>query len=795
MVPGGAVADRLSMPSYFARVVIWTWTASRGIAECLHVLCMLTRVMFEAGNVQFLKLAKVWLIRLVTGGSTTLLCGQLVQTNFWPGRGDDVPTTLLAINSLLHWMWLLLQLRALPATGKKLLPIIKSIKTVAPMLLIVFFLMMAFVHSFWALDLEMAGDVRFFEVANLLFTGENLFVSRQDLDDEPAGKRVLLMGFTLTGLFVFLACALNIFIAVMGDCYDLEQERMTCSFLQERARICCSACLGLKLHRNGVWPGAAATFLAAAVIVVGVVVHMFVSAALGAWAVAAGLASTVELLSAWRVANITHKWSDRYLWLCYRDSVDEHVFLTAAVADDAVDLGRSTRLKQHLHCRVQDMEDKMGEMMRRQDSLLEMMGQQSSLLERQLEDQAELRAAVSQLRASQREQGEVCRELLQLQQAASRSAGEASRIGRAFCRASERRPAGAQPALRDRRQGLRAKRRRLLRELAALPQELPGPPGAEAFAEQQFLALCAGARVDLNEHGYPLRADAKDCQHYVNTGECKYGAQCRYNHPCFSRASSKSGDDWQKSKWARGSWEEWKTGKDENWRKEGRSDSGDAWHQENNSRGYVASERWEDWKTGMADTWQKGAPPKQQEWTDRYAQGRDAEVKLNESGYPRRADAKDCEHYVRTGECKFGAQCRYNHPSSGRASSAGQWAASQGQDSTSRQSAWQSDASHASFQTARRWEERKNGKAEHWQQENKESQPRQQEWREPREWSRDADAELNAKGFPLRPGEQDCQHYVKTGECKFGAQCKWNHPEYSSRIPAFELALSRLCSR
>lgn len=31
--------------------------------------------------------------------------------------------------------------------------------------------------------------------------------------------------------------------------------------------------------------------------------------------------------------------------------------------------------------------------------------------------------------------------------------------------------------------------------------------------------------------------------------------------------------------------------------------------------------------------------------------------------------------------------------------------------------------------------------------------------------------------LPERPDQPDCQHYMKTGGCKFGASCKYNHPK------------------
>ena len=36
--------------------------------------------------------------------------------------------------------------------------------------------------------------------------------------------------------------------------------------------------------------------------------------------------------------------------------------------------------------------------------------------------------------------------------------------------------------------------------------------------------------------------------------------------------------------------------------------------------------------------------------------------------------------------------------------------------------------------------------------------------------------EMTSEGYPVRPGQGDCSFYMKTGQCKLGARCKWNHP-------------------
>ncbi|KAJ6379621.1 hypothetical protein OIU76_016295 [Salix suchowensis] len=35
---------------------------------------------------------------------------------------------------------------------------------------------------------------------------------------------------------------------------------------------------------------------------------------------------------------------------------------------------------------------------------------------------------------------------------------------------------------------------------------------------------------------------------------------------------------------------------------------------------------------------------------------------------------------------------------------------------------------------------------------------------------------MDAGPYPVRPGEPDCSYYIRTGLCRFGATCRFNHP-------------------
>ncbi|KAL7479508.1 hypothetical protein ACHAW6_005235 [Cyclotella cf. meneghiniana] len=81
-----------------------------------------------------------------------------------------------------------------------------------------------------------------------------------------------------------------------------------------------------------------------------------------------------------------------------------------------------------------------------------------------------------------------------------------------------------------------------------------------------------------------------------------------------------------------------------------------------------------------------------------------------ESSYPLRPGEPDCRDYLRTGRCKYGESCKYNHPSNVEVGG-GVKPINPGEPL-----------------------------------------------------------------FPIRPNEPPCQYFLKHGTCKFGQSCKFNHP-------------------
>ncbi|XP_021993458.1 zinc finger CCCH domain-containing protein 37 isoform X1 [Helianthus annuus] len=82
--------------------------------------------------------------------------------------------------------------------------------------------------------------------------------------------------------------------------------------------------------------------------------------------------------------------------------------------------------------------------------------------------------------------------------------------------------------------------------------------------------------------------------------------------------------------------------------------------------------------------------------------------------YPQRPGQMECDHYMKTGECMFGERCRFHHPL---------------------------DRTAHALST--------------------------KEGQQPK---------LTLAGLPRREGAVNCPYYMKTGACKYGATCKFDHP-------------------
>ncbi|WJX90587.1 hypothetical protein P8452_72467 [Trifolium repens] len=121
---------------------------------------------------------------------------------------------------------------------------------------------------------------------------------------------------------------------------------------------------------------------------------------------------------------------------------------------------------------------------------------------------------------------------------------------------------------------------------------------------------------------YPQRPDEADCIYYLRTGFCGYGSRCRFNHPRDRGAVIGAAR-------IAGEYPE-RVGQPV-------------------CQYYI--------RTGSCKF---GASCKYHH--PRQAAGTAAPVSLNYYGYPLRVGEKECSYYAKTGQCKFGATCKFHHP-------------------------------------------------------------------------------------------------------------------------------------
>ncbi|KAJ0737439.1 putative transcription factor C3H family [Helianthus annuus] len=272
---------------------------------------------------------------------------------------------------------------------------------------------------------------------------------------------------------------------------------------------------------------------------------------------------------------------------------------------------------------------------------------------------------------------------------------------------------------------------------------------------------------------YPERPDAADCIYYLRTGFCGYGSRCRFNHP-RDRGGSGYGAV--------------------------RSSGGEEYP---DRPGEPVCQYY--MRTGMCKF---GASCKYHH--PRHGVGSSSTVPLNMSGYPLRPGEKECSYYVKTGQCKFGVTCKFHHPqptavipppaqgpppeSTPSAIYPSQVAASQPYGVFARPSLlpgsymptpyspvllppgmvpfpgwnpYQAPVSPAASPNTV-------GAAQFYAVTPQLSHP-------PPPYtgsylSLPSSSSKKEHSFPERPGEPECQYYLKTGDCKFGSSCRYHHP-------------------
>ncbi|XP_052312629.1 zinc finger CCCH domain-containing protein 34 isoform X2 [Populus trichocarpa] len=129
--------------------------------------------------------------------------------------------------------------------------------------------------------------------------------------------------------------------------------------------------------------------------------------------------------------------------------------------------------------------------------------------------------------------------------------------------------------------------------------------------------------IGETESEYPERPNEQDCMYYLRTGFCGYGARCRYNHPRDRTAVLGAA----------------RAGGGEFPERVGQPLC--QYYMRTGTCKFGASCKYNHPKQGGSSV---------------------RPVSLNYYGYPLRPGERECTYYIKTGQCKFGATCKFHHP-------------------------------------------------------------------------------------------------------------------------------------
>ncbi|KAJ9171862.1 hypothetical protein P3X46_015169 [Hevea brasiliensis] len=298
------------------------------------------------------------------------------------------------------------------------------------------------------------------------------------------------------------------------------------------------------------------------------------------------------------------------------------------------------------------------------------------------------------------------------------------------------------------------------------------PAGGETGLEESMWRLGLAS-----SESYPERPGAPDCVYYMRTGFCGYGSRCRYNHP-RSRAGVEAAVR------ATGEYPE-RVG-------------------EPPCQFYL--------KTG---TCKFGASCKFHH--PKHGGGSLSHVPLNTHGYPLRPGEKECSYYLKTGQCKFGLTCKFHHPQPAGTSmpeSAPQFYQpvqspsitipdQYGGASTSLRvrppilpgsyvqgaygpvlfppgvvpfPGWSPYSAPVSPVPSPGAQPAVGATSLYGITQLSSSAPAAGPYPSPSSAAGLSIGIQKEQPFPERPGEPECQYYLRTGDCKFGSSCRYHHP-------------------
>ncbi|KAH9299308.1 hypothetical protein KI387_030990, partial [Taxus chinensis] len=135
-------------------------------------------------------------------------------------------------------------------------------------------------------------------------------------------------------------------------------------------------------------------------------------------------------------------------------------------------------------------------------------------------------------------------------------------------------------------------------------------------------------------------------------------------------------------------------------------------------------------------------------------------LEISAGPYPERPGVIDCSFYVRTGSCKFGMNCHFNHPPN--------------REQVSQTGELPNNAGQLECQFYLKGTCKFGAMCKYDHSNQKEG----------------SGGQFNFLGLPIRQGGRECPYYMRTGSCKYGVTCKYHHPEPGSEATAASVSNS-----
>ncbi|KAG6546387.1 hypothetical protein Mapa_012127 [Marchantia paleacea] len=248
----------------------------------------------------------------------------------------------------------------------------------------------------------------------------------------------------------------------------------------------------------------------------------------------------------------------------------------------------------------------------------------------------------------------------------------------------------------------------------------------------------------------PQRPGEPNCSFYMKRGECKYGQRCKFNHPKERRETSADSAGSSKEEGSQGAQNEAAT------KNTGGGVNGTAGTNGTSVNNGTTA-------TSTSKTNSGGGQMKGHSMGER---GSAKSAPLNSKGLPLRQGENECTFYLKTGSCKYGATCRFNHP----------------EIPSRRTGVPVPTQNHQSPNVMPQMPYAATGSYP--------SQIQLPNIGQQVTYATPGGAIIPICPHPQRPGDPDCSYYLKTGECSFGASCKFHHPP--GRVPTIPRVAPKL---